>query len=90
MTDDEIAALERAAIKREFEARVCSTELGRQHLLKDAATIRAIIERERAGGERAKVVAWLKQPGVLFNMTRRQQHGIADAIASGAHLAGEG
>lgn len=84
MTDDEIAALEWVAeqlwaFDDEDAARV--------------ATIRAIIERERAGGERAKVVAYLE--GIAARSHTAPWEALyykeaADAIASGAHLGSEG
>lgn len=67
----------------------------------DEPLIRALIERERSGGERAKVVAWLKRQAddgvnaAQSTKTERMAHAIAggvvalrsasDAIASGAH-----
>ena len=84
MTNDEtLAALERAAARLEMGS-IAGPDND------DAALIRAHIETLRTGGERAQIVAWLQArdgmygghaSGSLFFM-------LADAIASGAHLAG--
>jgi hypothetical protein len=61
----------------------------------DAALIRALIERERNGGERAQIVAWLRQEYVDIMdaahgnaediLQAEVVHEITDAIAAGAH-----
>ena len=81
--DETLAALERAA--NAAEATYMAS--GRRLLTNDAALIRALIERERAGGEVAQIVAWLRNEecdgGSNLTITEA-----ADAIEVGAHLAG--
>ena len=57
MNDKTLAALERAAVL--IEADDWSPRS------KDAALIRALIERERAGGERAQIVALQEEVALL-------------------------
>lgn len=53
----------------------------------DAALIRALIERERAGGERAQIVAWLRGDEAFKITGSVFTEDLADAIAAGAHIA---
>ena len=55
--DETLAALERAANMMERPLELSSTRQA-------AALIRALIERERAGGERAQIVAYMKGPAI--------------------------
>lgn len=84
-TPETIAALERAAALCEQEGRRWS-EPGPERA--DAATIRDHIETLRNGGERAKVVAYLRQceaGGITGDLDTSAYGWAADAIASGAH-----
>ena len=88
--DETLAALEMGAFLAEAQAnryRWDGDTVSADRLDADAALIRALIERERNGGERAQIVAWLRQPE-QEGYSCVCQPTFADAIASGAHLAG--
>jgi hypothetical protein len=73
--DDLIAALERAL----WELAVVLPET-------DYARIRTHIADLKAGGERAKVVAWLQKPRAKVGDLNAAYLAAAKAIASGAHM----
>lgn len=95
MTPDELAALEEAmrwgeclAYIQEDQNRIDDADMKRAKV----ATIRNIIARYRGGGERAQIVAWLRgqcRDPMLPDFAAFLS-AYADAIASGAHLPGQG
>lgn len=74
MNDELIAAPERAAAV--VDATLDHSRSAHPQLRRDAALIRALIERERNGGERAQIVAYLED----------YDPQLANAIEAGAHL----
>ena len=81
-----IFALVRAAELLEAEADSWGNAAGHPERAQ-AATIRALIERERNGGERAQIVAWLRtEQGKGSEGGVDYASGFADAIEAGAHL----
>jgi hypothetical protein len=100
LTDDELAALERAASLCEYHGIEWGVAAG-QNTVTDAALIRNVAERARNGGERAQIVAWLRdektwQDGVnctaaMYNSDSRNLcRWLAEVIEHGAHMGGDG